>query len=192
MTYIELEQFVKNMTDEEIQNILYLLGERIEGWNRDSHYITLAKAAMPLAIIGANGPCSGFGDEAEECIETMMQAIENFQEKERHLMPETFNYNGVDVRFETLKYDGGDLAVQMLANYDGYYEPYAIITKNFDADLPSNMAFVDTNNVKNIDGWLIENGLANETPWGTRSGYCVYPLVEFTEKFFKTAIDRSN
>lgn len=192
MTYIELEQFVKNMTDEEIQNILYLLGERIEGWNRDSHYITLAKAAMSLAIIGANGPCSGFGDEAEGCIEYMLEAIDNFQRKERYWMPETFNYNGVDVRFETLKYEGGDLAVQMLAKYD-YWEPYAVITKNFDADLAPNAAFLDVNNVKNIDKWLIENGLAKETPWATQSGYCVYPLVEFTEKFFKAAIDgRSN
>lgn len=47
----------------------------------------------------------------------------------------------------------------------------------------TNKQFIDSNNLPaNIISWLEENGIANEVNgiYG-HSGFCVYPLVEFTQ-----------
>lgn len=65
---------------------------------------------------------------------------------------------------------------------------FADLTKNIgDSDIyanKTNKQFIDTNNLPaDIIGWLEENGIANEVNgiYG-HSGFCVYPLVEFTQE----------
>ena len=80
-------------------------------------------------------------------------------------------------------YMDGSLAVEMVANPDGYWEEYATLTVNLGCG-GEKYAFLDTNNCPWADTFLTDNGLANPTGIEKRSGYCTYPLYEFTEKFF--------
>lgn len=65
---------------------------------------------------------------------------------------------------------------------------FADLTRNIeDSNVYANKAnkqFVDTNNLPaSIIGWLEENGIANEVNGICgHSGFCVYPLVEFTQE----------
>ena len=43
------------------------------------------------------------------------------------------------------------------------------------------MAYVDTNNIPEIDRWLVENGIAEDTGVRTVSGFCTYPLLQFNQ-----------
>lgn len=69
--------------------------------------------------------------------------------------------------------------------YD-FWEPYCDITVNIpyssvNLKKTENMAecFVDTNNVPDIDNWLVENGLAFYTNKSGQSGFCTYPVLCF-------------
>lgn len=56
-------------------------------------------------------------------------------------------------------------------------EPFAVFTVNLDDDLPENMAYLDTNNVRGVLEFMIENNLAEDTGKTGTSGFCTYPLV---------------
>ena len=60
--------------------------------------------------------------------------------------------------------------------------PVAIITVNIDKPLSvnkPNVNFVDTNNLPNIEEFLVENKIAKPTGNFVISGFCVYPEYEF-------------
>ena len=64
---------------------------------------------------------------------------------------------------------------------------FADLTRNIDDSEiyanETNKQFVDTNNLpREIINWLVENGIAKETHIYGQSGFCVYPLVEFTQE----------
>lgn len=81
------------------------------------------------------------------------------------------------------RYCDDGLTVEMFAEYEGDWEPYAALTTNLGfAD--ERMAFIDTNNCPWATEFLESNGLAKDTGLVGASGYCVYPLYEFTDKFF--------
>ena len=74
----------------------------------------------------------------------------------------------------------GTLAVLM--NYiDGEMEcDYDIISVNICSGLQDGQtAYVNTNNIPEIDRWLEENGIAENTGINTISGFCTYPLMVF-------------
>ena len=92
------------------------------------------------------------------------------------------------VRLVRGAYADGSLAVQMLCEGDGYWEPYATLTVNLcDArNQNASYAYVDTNNLPTAADFLVENGLATFTGLTRPSGFCTYPLYAFTAEFFET------
>lgn len=78
---------------------------------------------------------------------------------------------------------GGGIAIQATINEDGFEEPWSTITVNL-GELPEeNMAAIDVNNNgANILDELINAGFCTLL-YFKRSGYCEYPVVEFTEEF---------
>lgn len=90
-----------------------------------------------------------------------------------------------DIYFVRNRYDYyGGLAVEMFWNGDGYWEDFATITVNL-TRVGDRQAFLDENNLPGIGKWLEANGLARDTGTARKSGYCQYPLYEFTEKFYE-------
>ena len=69
---------------------------------------------------------------------------------------------------------------------DGEKEPYCNITVNFEEPLPDGMAWVDSNNadrnlIKAMEemGWIVFGGCYRQ------SGFCKYPLYQFTDDFLE-------
>lgn len=72
--------------------------------------------------------------------------------------------------------DNGNLAIQLWEVNEG---PYARLTVNLGKRLPTDMAFVDTNNCRWAEDWIQDNGLGVPTGEVGCSGWCVYPLYRF-------------
>lgn len=68
-----------------------------------------------------------------------------------------------------------NLAIQMLC-LDRL--PFASLTVNLDEELPSDMAYVDTNNLRTAFDFIIKYNLG-ELVGFRQSGFCTYPLVKF-------------
>ena len=67
-----------------------------------------------------------------------------------------------------------------LINMDGEYpEPYGNITVNLGGDIPDYCAFVDTNNMPEMEQFIVENELGIFTELARPSGFCTYPLYWF-------------
>lgn len=62
---------------------------------------------------------------------------------------------------------------------DGYPEPYADITTNIDAPAPAYCGYLDTNNLSNIEQFIVENEIGVFTGLMGSSGFCRYPLYRF-------------
>ena len=74
------------------------------------------------------------------------------------------------------------LAVQLIEQTG---EPFAIITTNINYPLSkndTNLAFIDTNNIPDIEEWLIENKIAEPTGHIGYSGCCSYPEYRFNNE----------
>lgn len=77
---------------------------------------------------------------------------------------------------------GGGIGIQATINEDGFEEPWGTITVNL-GKLPENQAALDTNNNgTNILFELEDEGYCKFLGY-KQSGYCTYPIVEFTEEF---------
>ena len=70
-----------------------------------------------------------------------------------------------------------------------FWESYCDVTVNIPyscVNLKGNErmveCIVDTNNVPNIDNWLVENGIAFYTKKKVHSGFCEYPVLLFDMK----------
>lgn len=81
------------------------------------------------------------------------------------------------------------LAVSLI---DGEGCLYAVISKNLvDSEVFNEYcAFVDTNNLPEIEDWLVRNNLAKPTCRWADSGFCRYP--EYNFKNLLEEIERSN
>ena len=53
------------------------------------------------------------------------------------------------------------------------------MTVNLLSSVPPYCAFVDTNNMPELEDFLVENGIAEFTGLEQKSGYCSYPLYQF-------------
>ena len=82
----------------------------------------------------------------------------------------------------------GNLAIEVLSEDEEYggWEPWCSLTVNLPGFMhEENEAFLDTNNCsREIIDWIFKNGYAKVI--GERqSGFCVYPLVEFSKEFME-------
>ena len=95
------------------------------------------------------------------------------------------------VRLVRGAYADGSLAVQVLCEGEGYWEPYATLTVNLcDArNQNASFAYVDANNLPTAPEFLVENGLAAFTGACGTSGFCAYPLFAFTSEFLAACTD---
>ncbi|GFI31018.1 hypothetical protein IMSAGC013_02412 [Lachnospiraceae bacterium] len=75
--------------------------------------------------------------------------------------------------------DNNSLYVGMTTAGDGFPEPYCDITVNLLTSVPPYCAFVDTNNMPELEDFLVKNGIAEFTGLMQQSGYCIYPLYLF-------------
>lgn len=94
-----------------------------------------------------------------------------------------------EVFFTTNTYaNNGNLAVQIMSmEKDGdeeYAEPYAMLTVNLHPLYNKRLGFIDTNNLySNIVKVMEKNGLIKACGVNAQSGFCSYPLYEFSEDF---------
>ena len=80
--------------------------------------------------------------------------------------------------------NNGNLAIQATIEEDGFEEPWSTITVNIDK-LPENWACIDTNNNGNcIITELVGAGYCSVVGYKA-SGWCEYPVVEFTDAFLE-------
>ena len=75
--------------------------------------------------------------------------------------------------------DNNSLYVGMTTMEDGFPEPYGDVTVNLLSSVPPYCAFVDTNNMPELEDFLVKNKIAEFTGIEQRSGYCSYPLYLF-------------
>lgn len=65
--------------------------------------------------------------------------------------------------------------------------PFATLTVNLgDKNLKPNQAYVDTNNTHDLITLLEKVGVAERTDYCRVSGFCLYPLYEFDEKWLES------
>ncbi|GFH88770.1 hypothetical protein IMSAGC002_00008 [Lachnospiraceae bacterium] len=76
--------------------------------------------------------------------------------------------------------DNNSLYVGMTTMGDGFPEPYGDVTVNLLTSVPPYCAFVDTNNMPELENFLVKNGIAEFTGMMQQSGYCSYPLYLFS------------
>ena len=86
--------------------------------------------------------------------------------------------------------DNNSLYVGMTTAGDGFPEPYGDVTVNLLSSVPPYCAFVDTNNMPELEDFLVKNGIAEFTGLTQKSGYCSYPLYQFNaEKMHRLCPD---
>lgn len=81
--------------------------------------------------------------------------------------------------------NNGNIYVSIVSEEEGYLEPYADLTVNFDETLPSYHAYIDVNNLSTAEEFIRENGLGEPTGKVKLSGFCSYPLYKFNEDRLK-------
>lgn len=103
----------------------------------------------------------------------------------------TFKYTDAygdeyEIYFEKCNYIVDDsLAIAVWCREPGeeFWEPYGTLTVNLGPFcFGPKTAYIDTNNLKGMCEFVGEQGWARRVGEG-RSGYCTYPLVEFTDEF---------
>lgn len=103
-----------------------------------------------------------FGKEIEIIPELFLYQVNDFMGKEMYIL-------GIDFNF-----------IQ-----DGELLPYATFTKSFGEFIGmKNCAYIDTNNCS-FAPQLLNAGVAKDTGFKKRSGYCEYPLWVFDEAFLR-------
>ena len=95
-----------------------------------------------------------------------------------------------DIIFEKSSYaNNGRLFVRCLCEDKEYggYEPYCNITINISGCLPiGNHAFLDINNGDpNLFRLMFEKGYMEKTEFVGFSGYCIYPVIKFSDEFIE-------
>lgn len=79
--------------------------------------------------------------------------------------------------------NNNSLYVGMTTMEDGFREPYGNVTVNLPYPVPPYCAFVDTNNMPELEEFLVQNGIAEFTGLERQSGFVSFPLYLFhTEK----------
>ena len=95
------------------------------------------------------------------------------------------------LQFVKQNYFNGNLAIEVMSEDEEYggWEPWCSLTVNLPGFmLDENEAFIDANNCsKEIIDWIFKNKYAKKI--GQRqSGFCTYPLVEFSKAFMEMIV----
>lgn len=89
-----------------------------------------------------------------------------------------------EIAFEATRYVYGGLAIEVHCREQeqGWWEPYGTLTKNLGYLTSTSRAYLDANNMPDLVEFVLEKGWC-EKVGEERSGFCTYPLVEFTDEF---------
>ena len=71
------------------------------------------------------------------------------------------------------------LYIGLVSNTDGYDEPYGDVSVNLAHAAPEYCAYVDTNNMPELEKFITDNRLGEFTGMTQGSGFCSYPLYLF-------------
>lgn len=75
--------------------------------------------------------------------------------------------------------NNGNMYIGLTSMGDEYPEPYGDVTVNLGVEVPDFCGYVDTNNMPELEQFLIDNDIGEFTGLCQRSGFCVYPLYMF-------------
>ena len=90
--------------------------------------------------------------------------------------------------------DNNTLAVQIMCKEknEDWYAPFCMLTVNLPTtkSLPDNRAYIDVNNCpKDLIQSLEEQGVIKKTLVSAPSGFCIYPLYEFSQEWLDKLSD---
>lgn len=86
----------------------------------------------------------------------------------------------VEVQLEINNYmNNNGLYLGLMGREDDYFEPYGDISVNLGTKAPDYCAYVDLNNMPELEQFIEENDLGEFTGLTQRSGFCEYPLYMF-------------
>lgn len=74
--------------------------------------------------------------------------------------------------------DNKNLFLELIATDGEYPEPYGNITVNL-GTVPDYCGYVDTNNMPEMENFIMENDLGDYCGISKQSGFCEYPLYVF-------------
>lgn len=129
--------------------------------------------------------------QEESQLQLSTEPEENHQEQRGENRKEEklkFDTNGTTEQVELLVNvyaNDNSLYVGLTSWEDGYPEPYGDVTVNLSLAVPNFCAFVDTNNMPEIEEFLVKNEIAEFTGLTQPSGLCTYPLYFFNERRLK-------
>ena len=132
--------------------------------------------------------CPVFGKNFEELAEMIIN-LSKEKKEETQMKPIEIIFKSYDeeykARFWRNNYsDNGNLYVGIITWDEEYkyWEPWGDLTVNLGVNCRPNEAFLDTNNCSHeLIAVLLDKGYIKDTGLVRPSGWCVYPLVEFTE-----------
>ncbi len=75
--------------------------------------------------------------------------------------------------------NNGNMYIGLSTMEDGYPEPYGDVTVNLGVEVPDFCGYVDTNNMPELEKFLVDNDIGEFTGFMERSGFCMYPLYMF-------------
>lgn len=71
------------------------------------------------------------------------------------------------------------LYIGLMSRGEDGFEPYGDLTVNLGEKAPDYCAYVDTNNMQNVEKFIEDNDLGEFTGLTQRSGFCEFPLYMF-------------
>lgn len=100
----------------------------------------------------------------------------------------TYKINGYEVFIEISRYSFNNSLALCLKTTSG--ENYAVLSVNIDEsnNIDENQCFIDVNNCPWATQFIRENNLAEFTGTSGESGFCIYPLYDFSkflDEYFK-------
>lgn len=85
-----------------------------------------------------------------------------------------------DVQLEINNYvNNNGMFIGLMCSLEGGYEPYSDITVNLGIKAPDYCAYVDINNMHELENYIKDNNLGEFTGLVQRSGFIEYPLYMF-------------
>jgi len=86
----------------------------------------------------------------------------------------------IQVGLEISQYvNNGCIYIGLVIFEDGHPEPYANLTVNLREGAPDFCGYIDTNNMPQLENFLVKHDLGYFTGLTQKSGFCTYPLYAF-------------
>lgn len=98
------------------------------------------------------------------------------------LSKKKFRYDGLNLYLHFCEYRNGGIALELL---DKHGDCYTVLTTWIDKALEYPCAWIDENNNPGAVEWLRKHKIATPLPYVTQSGFCVYRMVKFNQRYLK-------